>query len=245
MKYKDLKRYQRQMGADEIGLRGQKKLMDAQVLVIGAGGLGSPLLYALAGAGIGTIRVMDGDRVSWSNLNRQFLYHESDVGRSKAICACEKLNHFNSDICFEQIPEYAKEGNIEGAVEGCSLVFLAVDNMETRFLVNDICLKKKIPLINGGVDGFFGNIMMVEKGHTPCLRCMAGSFRQEKARSGGIGAVASVVASCMANLGILYLIGLGNPIRGSIILYDGISLQMVSVEVKAYRECPACLGDVK
>lgn len=241
MRYRDLKRYDRQIGVEEIGLQGQRRLMEATVLVIGAGGLGCPLLYSLAGAGIGTIRVVDGDEVSFGNLNRQFLYQESDVGRQKAVCACEKLNRFNSDISFVPAPVYVDGDNIGELTEGCSLVFLAVDNMETRFLVNDVCMAQGIPLINGGVDGFSGNIMMVEKEHTPCLRCMLGSFAKKNKKNGGIGAVASVVASCMANLGILYLIGVGNPVRGLILLFDGLTMQLVSVEIKKNRKCPVCI----
>lgn len=240
MRYRDLKRYDRQILVEEIGLQGQKRLLEATVLVIGAGGLGSPLLYSLAGAGVGTIRVADGDKVSFGNLNRQFLYQESDVGRAKAECACEKLNRFNSDISFVSMPVYVDETNIGAMVDGCSLVFLAVDNMETRFLVNDVCMERGIPLINGGVDGFFGNIMMVERGHTPCLRCMLGSMVNNSQECGGIGAVASVVASCMANLGIVYLIGLGNPVRSFILLFDGLTMQLVSVAIKKNRECPVC-----
>lgn len=242
MDYKDWKRYDKQIGVEQIGLRGQSRLLNAKVLVIGAGGLGSPLLYALAGAGVGTIKVADGDTVSFDNLNRQFLYQETDVGRQKAVCACEKLNQFNSDIIFIPISFYVDMNNVDILIEHCSLVFLAVDNLETRFIVNDACMRRGIPLINGGVDGFSGNIMMVEKGNTPCLRCMLGLLKMPKKKSGGIGAVASVVASCMANLGILYMTGNGNPVRGAIVLFDGLILELVSIDIKKHRNCPVC-GD--
>lgn len=242
MEGKKMKRYTRQLHIEEIGIQGQSRLLKSSVLVIGAGGLGSPLLYSLAGAGVGDITVADGDKVSFSNLNRQFLYEEKDIGRPKVLCACEKLNHFNSDICFTPMPDYVSADNIEGLLDGCELVFLAVDNMKTRFLVSDRCMDRDIPLINGGIDGFFGNVMMAEKNRTPCLRCIYGPIKNWSPRAGGIGAVASLIASCMANLGILYLLGLGNPIKGHMLVFDGLTLQLTAIEVKKMKTCGICNG---
>lgn len=214
-------RYLRQVTA--IGTDGQERFANASVLVVGAGGLGSPLLFSLAGAGIGHISIVDGDSIVLSNLNRQFLYTEADIGKSKAACAAARLIAYNGDISVTPHPLMVDTQNAAKLVTGHDLVILAVDNLPARLAISDACETQKIPLIDGGIDGWYGTVLTAEQGKTPYL-CgyYAGKTAAEKPAA--IGAVASAVASLMANAALLMLLGEGCAFAGSIPHYDGRSM---------------------
>ncbi|MEG1579137.1 MAG: HesA/MoeB/ThiF family protein [Oscillospiraceae bacterium] len=230
MEGQDNTRYARQKTIPQIGEEGQRKLSEASVLVVGGGGLGSPLLYALAGAGVGHLTIADGDKVSLSNLNRQCLYTEGDVGARRGIWVPIRQFAPPSDIAVTPFSNMVDAENCGELVAGHDLVLLAVDSIPTRLLVNDFCKAQNIPLISGGIDGFFGDVLAVEWGKTPDLHTLYDGAEQG-APAGALGAVAGVIASLMANLAILQLLGRKSPLGGSLLTYDGLTLSLESVAI--------------
>lgn len=234
----ELERYRRQLSIPELGEGGQRKLAASSVLVVGAGGLGGPLLYALAGAGVGRLVVVDGDIVSLSNLNRQFLFAQDDLGRPKAEAAARRLSAFNPEITVEGKQLQLEEQNASELLAGCQLAVVAVDNLPARLALNTACAKGKIPLVNGGVEGWYGSVQAVEFGKTPCLACCyAGTAPEEGGQA--LGAVTGAVASLMASVTIQMLLG-HNPIPGELLFYDGKGMTLDKVPVERSPGCPVC-----
>lgn len=234
----ELERYRRQLAIPEIGEEGQHKLAASSVLVVGAGGLGGPLLYALAGAGVGRLVVVDGDTVSLSNLNRQFLFDQADLGRPKAETAARRLSAFNPDLRVEGVEAWLDEKTGMNLLADCQLTVAAVDNLPARLALNAACAQKNIPLVNGGVEGWYGSVMAVEFGKTPCLACCyAGTAPEEGGQA--LGAVTGAVASLMASVTLQMLLG-HNPIPGELLLYDGRRLELDRVPVERGTGCPVC-----
>lgn len=234
----DLERYRRQVVIPEIGEEGQHKLADSSVLVVGAGGLGGPLLYALAGAGVGRLVVVDGDTVSLSNLNRQFLFEQADLGRPKAEAAARRLSAFNPEITVEGIPLQLDEQNAVELPAGCQLAVSALDNLPARLALNAACAGRNIPLVNGGVEGWYGSVQAVEFGKTPCLACCYAGADPEVGGQ-ALGAVTGTVASLMSSVAIQMLLG-HNPIPGELLLYDGKRMALDKVPVERSSGCPVC-----
>lgn len=234
----ELERYRRQLSIPEIGEGGQRKLAASSVLVVGAGGLGGPLLYALAGAGVGRLVVADGDIVSLSNLNRQFLFEQADLGRPKAEAAARRLSAFNPEITVEGKQLQLEEQNASKLLAGCQLAVAAVDNLPARLALNAACAQARIPLVNGGVEGWYGSVQAVEFGKTPCLACCyAGTAPEEGGQA--LGAVTGAVASLMASVTIQMLLG-HNPIPGELLFYDGKGMTLDKVPVERSPGCPVC-----
>lgn len=234
----ELERYRRQVAIPEIGEEGQRKLASASVLVVGAGGLGGPLLWALAGAGVGRLTVVDGDTVSLSNLNRQFLFEQADLGRPKAERAARRLSAFNPEITVEGIPLRLEEQNAAELLAGCRLAVAAVDDLPARLALNAACARRNIPLVNGGVEGWYGSVQAVEFGKTPCLACCyAGTEPETGGRA--LGAVTETVASLMATVTLQMLLG-RDPIPGELLVYDGRRMTLDRVPVERSPGCPVC-----
>ena len=234
----ELERYRRQLAIPEIGEEGQRKLAASSVLVVGAGGLGGPLLYALAGAGVGRLVIVDGDTVSLSNLNRQFLFDQADLGRRKAEGAAGRLSAFNRDLRVEGVEAWLDEKTGMELLADCQLAVAAVDNLPGRLALNAACAQNNIPLVNGGVEGWYGSVMAVEFGKTPCLACCyAGTTPEEGGQA--LGAVTGAVASLMATVALQMLLG-HNPIPEEMLLYDGKRLELDRVPVERSTGCPVC-----
>lgn len=171
MKKEDIyARYSRQIFIDEIGLEGQKKIMSAKVLVIGAGGLGSPVIQYLAAAGVGELGVADFDEVEWHNLNRQIIHREDAVGISKVKSAERFVSHINHQVNFIGIEQKIDESNIDDIISGFDIVVDGSDNFKTRYLVNDVCLKLNKPLVYGSILGFEGQLAVFNYGGSRNLR---------------------------------------------------------------------------
>lgn len=234
----ELERYRRQLNIPEIGPEGQSRLAASSVLVVGAGGLGGPVLYALAGAGVGRLVVVDGDTVSLSNLNRQFLFYQADLGRPKAEAATRRLAAFNPKIRVEGMNCWLDKSTAPTLLEGCQLAVAAVDNLEGRLALNAACVEQGVPLVNGGVEGWYGTIMALEPRKTPCLACC---YAGTEAPEGGqaLGAVTGAVGSLMASVALQLLLG-ENPIPGELLLYDGRRLELERVPVERSPGCPVC-----
>lgn len=229
-------RYARQIMLPEIGESGQRRLSAARFAVVGAGGLGSPVLYALAGAGIGHIRIFDADTVDMSNLNRQFMHFETDLGSLKAVSAARKMKLYNSETELFPFALRIDDQNVRERLADVDLVISCVDNSETRLLLNRFCIESGIALIDGGVAGFEGYTLRVLPGVGPCYQCL---FPRGNAKPGGvIGASAGVVGSMMAVLAIRHHLELDT---GPHLHYiDLQAFRITSIESARKEDCPVC-----
>jgi adenylyltransferase/sulfurtransferase len=230
---------------EEIGTQGQEKLFDASVLVIGAGGMGSPLLYCLAGAGVGTIGIADSDIVSVSNLNRQYLHFERDIGTLKVHSAAKKLKEFNSHI---NIISHETAINTENAYEIISqydVVALAVDNTQTRMIVNKACVELGKPFTDGAVNGFVGTSIFVNPGLTPCLACLYGTNIPPEDNLGAVASIVGTISTIQGTTIMQYILGLDMPLAGKLFYYDGLRASTEKLKLKFNKTCPICSQKVK
>jgi len=234
-------RYEKQLLLPEVGTEGQRRLTASRVAVVGAGGLGSPVLYALVSAGIGFIRIVDSDAVEISNLNRQFLHVESDIGRAKSLSAKEKLERYNSAICVEAIAARLDEENARELLADCDLVVSCVDNKQARQLMNRVCVRENIALIDGGVQGFEGYVLTVLPGVTPCRACVFPNGKEDKS-VGVLGAAAGVIGSLMAVEAFKHLVGI--PIDSYFHYVDGLGFRLTPLKAEKLTDCPVC-GDLR
>lgn len=231
-------RYERQIRIKEIGEKGQEILGKSKVVVIGAGGLASPVLTYLTCAGVGTITLIDYDTVSESNLNRQFLYREKDIGEYKAKHAKDVLQGINSGININYSSDKLNEQNISEIIKEANVVIDCVDNIETRILVNRECLKLDIPLVEGAVNGFYGFVMSIKKS-SPCLECIGYDNTRMQRPSNALGAVVGVIGSLQAIECIKILLGLEDVLYAKMLNYDGLSASFDVVELKMDDRCEA------
>jgi molybdopterin/thiamine biosynthesis adenylyltransferase len=236
---RESERYDRQIMIGEIGQKGQEKLKRARVVIAGAGGLGSPIAIYLTAAGIGMIRIIDHDQVALSNLNRQILHWEEDIGRKKVDSAKEKLRNLNSAAEIETIGETITEDNVSQLVDGCDAIVDAMDNLPTRYVLNRCAIKKKIPFFHGAVKGFEGRVMTILPGETACLRCMyRGPVPQEKFPV--IGVAPAVIGCIQATEVIKYLLGIGKLLTDRLLIYDGLNVTFNEFIVKRNPGCDHC-----
>jgi len=215
---RELERYDRQIMI--FGKEGQEKLKRAKVAVVGVGGLGSPVAYYLAAAGIGTLLLIDEQKPELSNLNRQILHWEEDIGRPKPLSAKWKLERFNSDIRIETFVGKLTAENIEEVLEGVDVIVDCLDNFETRFLLDDYSQKKGVPLVHGAVEGTFGQVTTIVPGKTKSLREIFPNVKEKKGKFPIIGAAAGVIGSIQAMEVIKLLTGLGEPLLNKLLLVD-------------------------
>ena len=232
-------RYDRQIMIGHIGEEGQKSLKKARVFLAGAGGLGSPISIYLAAAGIGTIRVVDHDRVALSNLNRQVLHWHDDIGRKKVESATDKLKQLNPAVEIEPISETITQDNVLQLMDGFDLIVDAMDNLPARYLLNRCALDQDIPFFHGAVHGFDGRAMTVIPGETACLRCMyRGDIREETWPV--IGVTAAVIGSIQTTEVIKYILGTGELLTNRLLAYDGLKLKFTEFKVKKNPDCDHC-----
>lgn len=232
-------RYERQTMIKEIGEEGQEILGRSKVVVVGAGGLASPVLTYLTCAGVGTITLVDYDTVTESNLNRQFLYREKDMGEQKAKLAKEILQEINSEITINYRSEKLEEHNIGEIFEDANVVIDCVDNIETRLMVNRECLKKDIPLVEGAVNGFYGFVMSIKR-NSPCLECIGYANTKLQHPSKALGAVVGVIGSLQAVECIKILLGIEDVLYAKMLNYDGLNASFDLVHLEKDNLCEAC-----
>lgn len=226
MKLEQQRRYARQIMLDEIGEAGQQKLLDAKVLVIGAGGLGSPLITYLAAAGVGTIGVADPDRVELSNLARQILHEQADIGRLKVESASDRVAELNPEVKLITHAVEVTAENVEALIAQYDIVADGCDNFATRFAVNDACVKLHKPLVSAAIAGWQGQVMSILPGG-PTYRDLVHPEAPEANTcrdSGVVGPLAGIIGSMQA-LEVIRVI-LGKPaLGGKLAIYDGITAQ--------------------
>jgi adenylyltransferase/sulfurtransferase len=224
---------------EEIGQEGQEKLKRSRVAIAGAGGLGSPIAIYLTAAGIGMIRMIDHDQVTLSNLNRQILHWEEDIGRKKVDSAREKLRNLNREVKIEGIAETITESNVSQLVDGCDVIVDAMDNIPTRYILNRCAIEKQIPFFHGAVNGFEGRVMTILPGKTACLRCLyRGPVPQEKFPV--IGVTPAVVGSIQATEVIKYLVGMGKLLTNRLLIYDGLQVTFSEFTINKNPNCDHC-----
>ncbi len=241
---KDRQRYDRQILIRGFGEEGQEKLKKAKVFLAGAGGLGSPAAYYLAAAGVGTLVVTDRDVVDFSNLNRQILHWEENIGRTKAKSAKTKLSRLNPDINIVAVTESIEEDNAADLVGDADVIVDAMDNLPTRYLLNKVALSKGIPFVHGAVSGFEGRAMTVLPGQTACLNCLYHGVEMPKVKFPVIGVTPGVIGCIEATEAIKYIVGLGDLLAGRLLNYDGLSMKFSEFAINRDPNCAVC-KDVK
>jgi len=238
-------RYSRHILLPEVGGRGQEKLLGARVLVIGAGGLGSPVAFYLAAAGVGTIGLIDGDVVDLSNLHRQILHHTPDVDRPKVTSAQAKLTALNPDVTVIPHHERLTTGNALQLFAQYDLVIDGTDNFPTKFLANDAAIFTKRPLIHGGILRFVGQVMTILPGQSACYRCI---FKEPPPEglvptcreAGVLGALAGVIGTIQATEALKLILGLPQPLTGRLLTYDALLSSFREITVRRNPTCPVC-----
>lgn len=240
-----LDRYARHVILDGVGADGQAALLDGAVLVVGAGGLGSPVIRYLAAAGVGALTVADGDTVERSNLQRQVIHGTDDVGRPKAASAADAVAALNPDVAVTAREEAVGPDTARELAAGHDVVVDCSDNFPTRFLLNDACHLAGTPLVHGAVYRFEGQAMTLPGGDAPCYRCL---FREapppgtvpDCAESGVLGAVPGVVGCLQAVETLKVLVGVGDSLAGRLLVLDALGLSLETVPVAADPDCPVC-----
>ncbi|MDE5583089.1 MAG: molybdopterin-synthase adenylyltransferase MoeB [Ruminococcus sp.] len=242
----EINRYNRQIILEQIGIEGQLKLKNASVLIIGAGGLGSPVALYLAGAGVGTIGIMDADNVSISNLQRQIIHNTENIGLNKAESAKLALRKLNDKITVKAYPYFLTAENAERIISEYDFIIDATDNFETKFLINDACVLLKKPFCHAGIMHFEGQVMTYVPEEYPCYRCIFEEIPESEtipncSQAGIIGAVAGIVGSIQALEAIKYILGMGELLTGKIFIIDGLSMKTRIAEFTVKnKKCKVC-----
>lgn len=241
-----MERYERQIILPEVGLSGQQKLRDAKVLIIGAGGLGSPAALYLAGAGVGTIGIVDADEVSLTNLHRQVIHAAGNVGRNKAESAKEGIGRLNDQVAVVTYPYHVTPENISQMIADYDFVLDAVDNFETKFLINDACVIAGKPFCHAGILRFEGQVLTYVPGEGPCYRCIFEEIPERGSipncsQAGIIGAVAGIIGCVQALEAIKYILSAGELLTGRMYVLDGLTMtSRIAKFPKSSKACRVC-----
>jgi adenylyltransferase/sulfurtransferase len=242
----DPARYARHLALTEIGAAGQERLARAAVLVVGAGGLGSPAALYLAAAGVGTIGLVDHDRIEVSNLQRQVLFTTGEIGQGKAATARTRLTALNPALEVIAHEEKLVAGNIERIFAPYDVVIDGTDRLATRYLVNDACVIFGKPLVSAAIHRFEGQAMTYLPGRSPCYRCLYPESPEDLvpncATAGVLGVLPGVMGSLQATEAIKLLLGIGEPLAGRLLVYDALSLSFDEFHFKRRHDCAVC-GD--
>jgi molybdopterin/thiamine biosynthesis adenylyltransferase/rhodanese-related sulfurtransferase len=238
-------RYHRHLLLPEVGEEGQQKLLDAKVLLLGAGGLGSPAALYLAAAGVGTLGIVDMDVVDASNLQRQILHNMERVGERKVDSAKKTLTAINPDVDVVTYDVRFGADNILEILDGYDAVVDGTDNFPTRYLLNDASLLKRIPVVHGSIFRFEGQVTVFDPYNGPCYRCLLPEppppeLAPSCAEAGVLGVLPGIVGSIQALEAIKLILDLGDPLRGRLLAYDALDQSFRSFKVRRDPTCPAC-----
>ena len=239
-----LLRYSRQIMLPEFGIEGQQRLLDARVLVVGLGGLGSPVAMYLAAAGVGHLLLADFDAVDLSNLQRQLLHSSAHVGRNKVDSAIETLRALNPDIRLEPVKGSLAGKALAELARRVDLIIDCSDNFSTRFAINTACFESGIPLVSGAAIRAEGQVSVFSgRRDGPCYQCLypsQGAAEETCARNGVLAPVVGIIGSIQATEAIKVLTGLGEPLFGRLLLLDALRMEWRSVRLTADPACPVC-----
>lgn len=236
----ELERYDRQIRIKGLEKSGQLKLKKARVLVVGAGGLGCPASLYLVAAGIGYVAVVDKETVELSNLNRQVLHWNDDIGKPKGVSVIEKLRQLNPEVTVEAIQKVLTTENARQLVKGFTVIVDALDNWRTRFLLNKACVKEGIPFVHAGVYALYGQITTILPGKGPCLQCILPQIPPEEEKFPVLGATAGTLGLLEALETIKIITGLGEPLVGRLLHFDGEIMSFQEIKVERRENCPVC-----
>ena len=241
-----IRRYSRHIVLPEVGGKGQRKLLNSSVLLVGAGGLGSPAALYLAAAGVGRLGIIDADVVDMSNLQRQILHHVDDVGRPKVQSAVESIGQINPDVKVEPFQAILSSENAKDIVSQYDLVVNGCDNFPTRYLVNDCCVFLKKPLVDGSIFKFEGQVTVFVPGQG-CYRCLYPAppppgLVPSCQEAGVLGVLCGIVGSLQAIEAIKLLLGIGESLAGRLLFIDSLGMEFRQVKVRRDPDCPVC-GD--
>ena len=244
---KQLDKYSRQIILKNVGPVGQKKILNSKVLIVGMGGLGSPISIYLAAAGVGNIGIVDFDKVNLSNLQRQILFNSSDINKNKTSSALKKLKKINPDIKIYKFNKKLNHTNINKIAKNFDIIADASDNFETRFLLNSYSLINKKILIAGAISKFEGHVYTFNFKNfknSPCLRCfvpdMPIGIDENCDYEGIIGSLAGIIGSIQANEIIKEILGVGNSLCGNILVIDSLKLNFRKIKLNKNNQCIEC-----
>ena len=233
----ELTRYARQMIL--FGKEGQDKLKSARVFIAGVGGLGCPIALYLVAAGVGDIRLVDHDHVDLTNLNRQILHWEKDLGRKKCDSAVEKLKALNSDVILEALDSTISNSNAVDLVGDADIIVDAMDNFETRYILNHVACLKEIPLVHGAIRGFDGQITTIVPGKTACLRCIFPRPPPPEVFP-VIGVTSGVIGLIQANEVLKFLLRTGRPLENRLLIWNGLEAELDTITITRDPCCEEC-----
>ena len=244
MNDQQLLRYSRQIMLPQVDIEGQEKLLNAHVLIIGAGGLGSPASLYLAAAGVGTITLYDDDQVDLSNLQRQITHYTDDIGTDKVISTRQTLNKINPDTHVIAVKQRLEGSELEKAVSDADVVLDCSDNFSTRFAINQACVKHKTPLVSGAAIRFEGQVSVFAAGDdSPCYNCLyaeGGEELQNCATNGVISPITGIIGSIQAMEAMKLIMNIGEVLTGRLLLLDGLSMQWNEMKLRKNMQCPTC-----
>ncbi|MFH0921183.1 MAG: HesA/MoeB/ThiF family protein [Fibrobacterota bacterium] len=239
------KRYTRQILLDDIGEKGQEKILDARVLVIGLGGLGSPVSLYLAAAGVGTLGIADGDKVDITNLQRQIIHFNQDLNVQKVASAKVKLQAINPALRVKEYPVFLDRATLTQLAGEFDVVVDATDHLDAKLFINESCVKAGKPLIHGGIYQYSGELMTILPGQTACYACAYRNLRPDALPSpapvaGPLGPVAGAVGSLQAVECLKIIAGVGELVTDQMLLIDTRSMEFRKMKVSRKRDCPVC-----
>ncbi len=242
-----IERYSRQILLPQVGGKGQEKLLNARVLIIGAGGLGSPCALYLAAAGVGHLGIVDSDRVELNNLQRQIVHSTGDVGRPKVESARDRLHSLNPDVRITPYDLRLTSANIRDVIKDYDMIVDGSDNFPTRYLVNDACILEKKPFSHGAILRFYGQAFTILPGKSACYRCLFDEppppgMVPNCQEAGILGAVAGIIGTIQANEVLKYILGVGDLLEGSLLILDALDASFRQVKILRNKNCAIC-GD--
>ncbi len=240
-----IQRYSRHIILKEVGGKGQKKLLNGRVLIIGAGGLGAPSALYLAAAGVGTIGIADADTVDVTNLQRQVIHFTPDVGKPKVESAAEKMRAINPDVTVTTYQSWVSAANIADLIADYDFVIDGTDNFAAKFLINDACVLGGKPYSHGGILQFVGQTITILPGESTCYRCVFPAPPPTDAiptcsQAGVIGVLPGVIGSIQATEAVKFLLGKGELLSSRFLMYDALEMTFRDVAIKRNPRCPIC-----
>ena len=242
-----LLRYSRQIMLPQVDIEGQQKLLAASVLIVGAGGLGSPAAIYLTAAGVGNIAIYDNDVVDLSNLQRQIAHHTPDIGTDKVISTRQTLSRLNPEVKIRAVKQRLEGEQLDYEVRLADVVLDCSDNFSTRFAINNACVKQQTPLVSGAAIRFEGQVTVFTPGinNSPCYNCLYNSDGEELqncATNGVIAPITGIVGSIQALEAMKLIMNIGEALTGRLLLLDGLTMEWNTMKLRKNANCPTCGG---